>query len=167
MQEVLAREPEAASASSTDWLDLQALVKAEATSEDPAHPIEAALGPVPTGGWQALHEGPQAIRLVFSKPQSIKRIHLEFHESEIERTHEFVLRWSPNRGQSYQKIVRQQFNFSPLGATTEREEYTVDLDSVTRLELSIIPNIGGPPVRATLAWINISQTPEHAVNTSR
>jgi hypothetical protein len=52
-------------------------------------------------------------------------------------------------------------------ASTEAEDYSVDLDGVTRLELSIIPNIGGPPVRATLAWINISQTPKHAVNTSR
>ena len=36
-----------------------------------------------------------------------------FQEDEQERTQEFVLRWSPDGGQSYREIVRQQYNFSP------------------------------------------------------
>jgi hypothetical protein len=155
MQGIQAPEFETASAENLDWLELGTLVNAEATSEDPAHPITAALGPASSGGWKALHEGTQTIRLVFNEPQRIKRIRLEFHETEVERTHEFVLRWSPDRGHSYKEIVRQQFNFSPAGATTECEDFNVDLDGVTRLELSIIPNISGLGARATVHRIRI------------
>jgi hypothetical protein len=41
------------------------------------------------------------------------------------------------------EIVRQQWNFSPEGATAEREDYRVALTEVTILELSIIPDITG------------------------
>ena len=149
MEKVFDREPQRAPAPNEDWLDLTALVKkVEATSEDPAYPVEAALGPPANGGWKAAHHGPQALRLVFGQPQKIKRIHVEFHESEVERTQEFVLRWSSDRGHSYCEIVRQQFNFSPFGAHAECEDYNVDLEGVTRLELSIVPDIGGGPSRA-------------------
>jgi hypothetical protein len=157
MEKVLGRDTQDLPASIPDRLDITTLVKTvEATSEDPGYPIEAALAPVPNGGWKAAHQGPQAIRLVFYQPQKIKGIHLEFHESESERTQEFVLRWSPDRGHSYQEIVRQQFNFSPSGATTEREDYRVDLEGVTRLELSIVPNISGGSSRASLGQLSIS-----------
>jgi hypothetical protein len=63
--------------------------------------------------------GPQTIRLVFDKPQKLRRIWLKFEETEIKRTQEFVLRWSPDGGRSYREIVRQQWNFSP--PETERE----------------------------------------------
>jgi len=51
------------------------------------------------------------------------------------------LRWSPDGGQSYQEIIRQQWNFSPEGATSEIEDYQVELPAVTILELSINPDI--------------------------
>ncbi len=37
--------------------------------------------------------------------------------------------------------MRQQYNFSPLGATREMEDYRVDLKGVTNLELTILPDI--------------------------
>jgi hypothetical protein len=52
--------------------------------------------------------GPQTIRLVFDKPQKLRRIWLKFEETEI-------------------KIVRQQWNFSP--PETERETETTQLSS--------------------------------------
>ena len=61
-----------------------------------------------------------------------------FQEDEKERTQEFVLRWSPDGGQSYREIVRQQYNFSPPGASSEVEDYDVDLHGVTVLELKIV-----------------------------
>ena len=57
------------------------------------------------------------MHLAFDQPQRLKRIHLEFREDELERTQQFVLRWSSNRGQSYGEIVRQQYNFSPPATT--------------------------------------------------
>ena len=124
-----------------NWLDLEPLVQVELTSEDVSHPIESALIPGRGSGWRAARPGEQTIRLLFNKPQKLQRIHLLFCEDEQERTQEFVLRWSPNRGQSYRDIVRQQYNFSPLGATREMEDYRVDLDGVTNLELTILPDI--------------------------
>jgi hypothetical protein len=71
--------------------------------------------------------------------QRVGRIQLVFQEDRQARTQEFVLRWSPGRGQSYRKIVRQQYNFSPPGATHDFEDYAVDLAGVAALEISIVP----------------------------
>ena len=79
-----------------------------------------------------------------------------FDENEQERTQEFVLRWSPDGGQSYQEILRQQFNFSPPGATREVEDYDIDLDGVTALELKIVPDISGGSARASLAELRLA-----------
>jgi hypothetical protein len=61
----------------------------------------------------------------------------------LTRTQEYVLRCSSDGGESYQEIVRQQWNFSPDGATDEIEEYTVDHEVLTDIELSINPDISG------------------------
>jgi len=138
------------------WLNLDALAQVEVTSEDAAHPIESGLLPGSASGWRAAQPGPQTVRLVFDQPQRIARLHLEFHEEELERTQQFVLRWSSNGGQSYREIVRQQYNFSPPGTTREREDYPVDLDGVTTLELNIVPDISGGPARASLAQFRLA-----------
>ena len=67
-----------------------------------------------------------------------------------------MLRWSPDGGQSYREIVRQQYNFSPPGVTREFEDYTVDLAGVTALELRIVPDIGGGDARASVAQLRIA-----------
>jgi len=143
-------------ASNQDWLNLDVLVQVEVTSEDAAHPIESGLLPGGESGWRAAQSGPQTVRLVFDQPQRIRRIHLQFHEDELERTQQFVLRWSSNGGKSYREIVRQQFNFSPPGTTRECEDYTVDLDGVTTLELNIVPDISGGPAQASLAQLRLA-----------
>jgi hypothetical protein len=66
-----------------------------------------------------------------------------------------VLRWSSDGGQSYREIVRQQYNFSPPGTTSEYEDYTVELDGLTALELSIVPDISGVPACASLAQLRL------------
>jgi hypothetical protein len=63
----------------------------------------------------------------------------------VERTQECVLRWSPDSGQTLHEVIRQQWNFSPHGATTQTEDLHVELTGVTLLELSIVPDIGGGP----------------------
>ena len=47
--------------------------------------------------------------------------------------------------------MRQQYNFSPLAATREMEDYRVDLDGVTVLELRILPDIRGGSACGSLA----------------
>ncbi len=145
-----------AAADSRDWLDLEHLVEVELTSEDVEHPIESALVAKTGSGWRAQQPGKQTIRLRFDKPHRIRRIHLVFLEDERQRTQEFVLRWSPGGAASSREIVRQQFNFSPPDNRREIEDYVVDLDGLTLLELDLIPDISGGETRATLAELRLA-----------
>jgi hypothetical protein len=143
--------------SGEDWLDLEAVAEVEITSEDPAYPVESAL--VQGGGasgWRASGPGEQAIRLRFIEPQSLHRIWLEFVEPTVERTQEFVVRWSPDGGQTLHEVVRQQWNFSPGGATRQTEDLRVELPGVTLLELIIVPDIGAGTAQASLAQLRIA-----------
>jgi hypothetical protein len=139
-----------------NWLNLDELAEVEITSEDPAHPIEAALLAGHSGGWRAATPGKQTIRLLFNDPQPLRRIRLDFYEPDIERTQEYVLRWSHDNGQSFHDIVRQQWHFSPRGATAEKEDHRCNLPSITVLELSIIPDISGGLAVASLAQLRLA-----------
>ncbi|HPE12736.1 MAG TPA: carbohydrate-binding protein [Actinomycetota bacterium] len=141
---------EANPTSDDKWLDLEELVEVEVTSEDPEYPIESALLPGGTSGWRASGPGEQTIRLLFTQPQAVRRILLEFVEPAVERTQEFVLRWSLD-GRTLHDVVRQQWNFSPQGATEQTEDHRVELNDVTMIELTIVPDISGGSARASLA----------------
>lgn len=138
------------------WLDLEPLVTVEVTSEDPSYPVEGALLPGNGGGWRAGEPGPQTLRLIFDEPQRLRRIHLEFVEPAVERTQEFLLRWSVDAGKSFQEIVRQQWNFSPDGAPREVEDYQVDLAGITTLELRIEPDSGRGSSIASLSQLRLA-----------
>lgn len=138
------------------WLNVDSLADVEVTSEDPAHPIESALLPNRASGWRAESPGKQTIRLLFSAPQRLRRIRLSFVESDVERTQEYVLRWSHDGGRTFRDIVRQQWNFSPQGATSEIEDHQVELADVTVLELCINPDIGGSSAPATLDQMRVA-----------
>jgi hypothetical protein len=107
-------------------------------------------------GWRAAAPGSQTIRLSFDEPQTLRRISLIFEENETGRTQAFVLRWSPDGGNLFKEIERQQWNFSPPGTVREVEEYQVALSNVTVLELIIKPNIGGGLARASLKNLRLS-----------
>ena len=138
------------------WLNLEELAEVEITSENAAHPIESALLPGRTSGWRAADPGEQTIRLIFANPQRIRRIWLNFEETHIERMQEYVLRCSQDSGKTFQEIVRQQWNFSPQGATSETEDHLVELPAVNVLELSIIPDTSGDNVFASLAQLRLA-----------
>jgi hypothetical protein len=150
---VIQQEAREIPADDQDWLDLERLAEVELTSEDKAHPVEAALGRESGAGWRAQQPGKQTIRLLFDAPQKINRVRLVFVENDRARTQEFVLRWSQDGGASWQEIVRQQYNFSPPDSSHEVEDYVVNLDGLTLLELVIIPDIGGGDARASLAQL--------------
>jgi hypothetical protein len=138
-----------------DWLNLDQLATVEITSEDATHPIESALLPGQELGWRAQEPGEQTIRLIFDQPLPLGRIWLLFVEKEVERTQEFVLRWSHDDGQTFREIVRQQWNFSPPDSIRELEDYRVDLSGVTVFELSIVPNKNGGTARASVAQLRL------------
>ncbi len=139
-----------------DWLNVEGLAEVEITSEEAAHPIESALLPGRASGWRAAGPGKQTIRLLFAYPQRLRRIWLNFVETRTERTQEYVLRWSPDGGQSFREIVRQQWNFSPQGASCETEDHHVELPAVTVLELSIIPDTSGGNAFACLEQLRLA-----------
>ena len=145
------RHTQSGGESDQDWLDLEHIATVEVTSEDPSFPIEFAVGSKDGPGWRASQTGEQQIRIIFDEPVSLHRIQLRFHEASSERTQEFILRWSPAAGGSTREIVRQQWNFSPTGSTTEIEDYMVDLDTVSILELAIHPDLSQRDAVATLA----------------
>jgi hypothetical protein len=153
---IIGHGPREVAAAEPVWLDLERLAQVEITSEDADHPIESALIPGTGSGWRAAQPGEQTIRLLFDEPLRLQRLRIVFHEGEQERTQEFVLRWSPDGGQSYREIVRQQYNFSPPKGGCEVEDYDVDLDGVTVLELRIVPDISGGGVRASLAQLRVA-----------
>jgi hypothetical protein len=153
---IIGQGPRAVATAEPGWVDLERLAQVEITSEDADYPIESALIPGRGSGWRAAEPGEQTIRLLFDAPRQLKRIHLVFQEDEQERTQEFVLRWSPDGGQSYREIVRQQYNFSPPDAAREVEDYDIDLDGVTALELRIVPNISGGSALASLTQLRVA-----------
>lgn len=138
------------------WLKLEDLAEVEISSEDAAHPIEAALLPGAGSGWRAATPGTQTIRLLFPQPQRLRRIRLHFVEESGPRTQEYVLRWSADEGRSFREIVRQQWNFSPPGAICESEEHQVELSGVGVLELVINPDIGNDGAFASLAQLRLA-----------
>jgi hypothetical protein len=138
------------------WLNLEAAASVELTSEDIAFPIESALLWRDRGGWRAAELGSQTIRLIFDEPQRLRHICIAFEETEIHRTQEFSLRWSPDQGNSFQEIVRQQWNFSSPDATRETENYAVDLSNVTLLDLIIEPDKGNGKARASLLSLRLA-----------
>src|SRR5216683_2147852 len=141
--------------SQEEWLDLGEIATVEVTSEDPNFPIEFALTAREGSGWRAAARGKQMIRIVLDRPRPLRRIRLEFSETESQRTQEFTLRWS-QAGGPFREIVRQQWNFSPQGSTSEIEDYQVQLEKVSALELTLKPDLTPDTAFATLAAWRVS-----------
>jgi len=138
------------------WLDLQQIATVEVTSEDPSFPIDSVFNSIAGPGWRASQRGEQQIRIIFDQPISVCRIQLHFLEPELERTQEFTLRWSSANSGTTKEIVRQQWNFSPIGSTIEVEDYQVSLDDVSVLELAIKPDLSRQEAPATLAMWRVA-----------
>lgn len=141
---------------SGSWLDAEKVAEVEISSEDPEHPIESALISGAGEGWRAALPGPQTIRLLFQPPQDLRRIRLRFVCGEVARTQEYVLSWSDEDRPPFREIVRQQWNFHPVTATSETEEHQVDLRGVRTLALRINPDIANAMAIATLLEFRVS-----------
>lgn len=134
-----------------DWLNLEQIARVEVTSEDPQYPIESAFNHGQGPGWRAGQTGQQTIRLLFDEPQRVRRIWLRFSEPGVQRTQQFTLCWSADADGPLADIIRQQWNFSPNGSTTEIEDCKVELSRVRVLELVIDPDSGRDQTVASLA----------------
>jgi hypothetical protein len=134
-----------------EWLKLQDLAQVEVTSEADGYPIETVFNFGAGPGWRAASPGIQRIRVIFDQPRSIRRMRLQFNESDVARTQEFTVRWSGYPDEPLKEVVRQQWNFSPDGSTAESEDYAIDLKGVSILELTIDPDRGAGEALAKLA----------------
>ena len=135
------------------WLDLGQIAAVEVTSEDPHFPVETVFESDSGIGWRASQDGEQQLRIIFDEPTTLHRMQLHFVEPEVERTQEFILRWSSAQGGPARDVVRQQWTFSTSGSTSEVEHYDVNLEHVSVLELSIRPDLNNGTGRATLvSW---------------
>ena len=79
----------------------------------------------------------------FDQPRAITRLIYEVQETMRERTQEVRLEASDDGGRTYRQILVQEYNFSPRGATFQREDQRVDLRQVTHLRLTVVPNKSG------------------------
>jgi hypothetical protein len=138
------------------WLNVERVASVEVASEEEGYPVESALLGDEKRGWRAASAGAQTIRLIFDEPQKLSRIWLAFEDTENTRTQEFVLRWSPDTGDSFREIVRQQWNFSQPSAVRQTEDYAVELHGVKMLELVIVPDIKGGAARASLRDLRLA-----------
>ena len=149
----------AASPLSLQGLNIADLATVLVTSETPDFPVENAFddhhGP---GGsrWMAEEPGAQMLTVAFDAPQAIQQITLEVEEREIERTQEICVALSEDGGRTYRELVRQEYTFSPAGATFEREEWTVAAQKVTHVQVRIKPDKNDRPCRAALTTLAFS-----------
>jgi hypothetical protein len=123
------------------------------SSELSDHPIDymcdGQRGPGSTR-WIAEQPGDQTVVLAFDTARNIDTVTLEIEEREVSRTQELTLAISRDRGQTYEEVLRQEFNFSPSGATFEHEEWRLAAEGITSLRLWIRPDKGGKPCRASI-----------------
>lgn len=138
--------------------DIAALATVLVTSEDPAHPIDNAFDDRRGRGgsrWIAGQSGEQTLILAFDTPQMIRQVVVEVEEREVSRTQELAVSVSNDGGQTYRELVRQEYNFSPPETALEREEWSIRADAVSHLRLTIKPDKGGKPCRATLTTLAV------------
>jgi F5/8 type C domain len=135
--------------------DIAALATVLVSSEDREHPIDCAFDGQRGQGasrWIAAQPGVQTLILAFDAPQTIRKVLLEIEEPDVSRTQEIALSISRD-GETYQELVRQEYNFSPPGTTLEHEEWSIKAEAISHLQLRITPDKGGKIGRATLTTL--------------
>ncbi len=128
------------------------------TSEAAEHPVDCLFdGHNGPGGtrWVAAVDGEQELILAFDTPQTIQEVGLETEELQASRTQVLTLALSQNGGRTYREVLRQEFNFSPPGTTFERERWIVPATMVSHLRVTIRPDKGDKPGRASLTSLTI------------
>jgi hypothetical protein len=136
----------ATAARAADEIDIACCATVAYSSEDPDHPVENLLdgqsGPGGTRWVSARPDAAEHIVVEFDQPRSISRLVYDVEETRRERTPVRV-EASDDGGRTYRQILVQEYNFSPRGATFQREDQRVDLRQVTHLRFAVVPNKSG------------------------
>jgi hypothetical protein len=141
-------EPDRATHAGTrNEIDLTRCATIAYTSEDPAHPVENLLdgrsGPGATRWIGARPDVTETIVVEFDRPQAISGLVYEVEETARGRTQEVRVDVSEDGGQTYRQVLVQEYNFSPGGATFQREEQRLEVRRASHLRLTIVPDKNG------------------------
>lgn len=138
-------------------LDIGALATALISSEAGGHPVENMFDGRPDTRWLAADAGEQTLILAFDAAQPLSRVALTIEERRDTRVQELDLAVSTDGGRAWRELVRQEFNFSPGGATVEAEDWRLPPGLLaTHLRLRIRPDKGGGACRATVTSLTLS-----------
>ncbi len=107
------------------------------------------------GTWSADCPGEQLIDIRFRRPTTLSRVRVVSREAEQSRTQEMTIWASLRRGERHREVVRLQFTFSP--ARTEHvEEYVLQLEDVSALQVRIVPSIEGRRATARVNELQVA-----------
>ena len=131
------------------WLDIRAVADVTMTVGG------RRVAPAPSA-WTADTPGEQLIDVRFQHPTAVRRIRLVSSETEHSRTQEMTIWASLLRGERHREVLRQQFNFTPHGATLQVEDYGLELNDVSSIQVRIVPSIDGAPAIACVKELQIA-----------
>ncbi len=128
------------------------------SSEDPAHTIDnLADGTSGPGApfWRAAKpDTSERIVVALDRRQPVARLVYEAEDRGSDRTQEVRVEASSDGGESWRTLLVQEFNFSPDGATFEREDLRLAIEEASHLRLTITPNKRGSGT-ATLTTLRL------------
>jgi hypothetical protein len=136
---------------STDagWLDLAAVA-------DVTVVVGGRREPRVPGLWTTDRPGEQTIEIRFHDRTTVRRLRVVSSEVEQSRTQQMTIWASLRGGERHREVVRQQFNFSPNGATEEVEEYALQLEDVSTIQVRVVPSIDGRPAVARVDDLRVA-----------
>jgi len=133
----------------TQWLDLDVVADVAIVAGG------RRVARVP-GMWSADSPGEQMIEIRFHQRTPVRRLRVVSSEVKESRTQEMTIWASLRGGERHREVLRQQFNFSPNGTTEEVEEYALELEDVSTIQLRIVPSIDGRPVVAHVSELRVA-----------
>jgi hypothetical protein len=138
-----------------DELDLRSRAQVQFTSEHGEHPIDNLFdgsGGAGASRWVGgRQDRPETILLVFDEPMNIARCEFEAEERQIARTQQVTVECLLAGASVYRQCFIQEFNFTPQGATYQRERIDLNLQGVCRLRFTILADKSGRGVPSLTA----------------
>ena len=131
------------------WLDLDVLADVTII----AGGTRVARSP---GRWSSDCPGEQMIEIRFRHPTTVSRLRLVSCEAEQSRTQKLAIWASSRRGERHREVLRQQVDFSPSGAREHVEEYALQLEDVSVLQVRIVPSIDGQRAVARISELHVA-----------
>ena len=102
------------------------------------------------------YPGEQMIEIRFHHRIPVRRLRVVSSDLAESRTQEMTIWVSLRGGEQHREVVRQQFNFSPSGATVQVEEYALQLEDVSTIQVRMVPRIDGRRAVARVSKLHVA-----------